>query len=226
MSYSYQEGCLIASNFAMLPTIGYTMYRMKKDKRPYFLELITFFVTMCVSAIYHFYDNNQASREVFWELYRWDRIMAFQTVSACMIHVLDVTNYFLKFLVWSLSFAIHIITQYEYNPYSDNILGLCLTIGINLSFIAFKYRLHKKSGWVVFLDKNDMFDLAFTMGYIITGLTLFILSNTTYTQDYWWMHSLWHVCIFLSTWSALDMRETEVSFFCIPRKKALLKNNI
>jgi predicted membrane channel-forming protein YqfA (hemolysin III family) len=192
---------------------------MIKDKRPYFLELTTFILLMCVSATYHFYDNSYSDRKIFWELYRWDRILAFQAVGSCMMHIVDIRNLFIKFIYWSLNLIILVITQYRYEPYGNNFLGLGLVVGFNLSVLVVKYKLFTKKGLYVFFEHNDIIDIIVTFVNITVGIIFFVLSNTVYQDQYWWMHSLWHVLIFFATWSALDIREVNVSMFCIPRKK-------
>jgi hypothetical protein len=208
---------LIVSNFAMLPSIVYTGYRMYKDKRMYLLELVTFFALMVVSATYHIYDIYQLDRTVFWNLYRWDRILAFQAVSSCMIHILDVRP-FPKIVLWSLDLVVVTWTQYTYSPYGDNFLGLGVTTAWNFLLIVGKYKLITRKKWGEFFEHHDLIDFLFTIFYIATGITFFVLSNT-YPVEYWWMHSLWHVLIFFATWTALDMKEPGVSMFCIRRKK-------
>lgn len=208
---------LIISNFAMMPSIVYTGYRMIKDKKTYFLELLTFTALMLVSATYHIYDIYRLDRAMFWQLYRWDRILAFQAVSSCMIHILDLSP-LPKFVVWSVDLGVVTWTQYSYSPYGDNFLGLGLTTAFNFLLIVSKYRLITRKKWGEFFEHHDLIDFLFTVFYISTGIAFFVLSNT-YPIDYWWMHSLWHVLIFFSTWTALDMKETDRSMFCIRRRK-------
>lgn len=208
---------LIVSNFAMLPSIVYTGYRMKKDKKPYFLELFTFLSLMIVSATYHVYDIYRLDRETFWELYRWDRILAFHAVSSCMIHILDLTP-LPKVVLWMFDLGVVTWTQYAYNPYGNNFLGLGLTTAFNFLLIVGKFKLFTRKKWGAFFEHHDLVDFLFTLFYILSGITFFVLSNT-YPVDYWWMHSLWHVLIFFATWTALDMKEPDRSMFCIRRKK-------
>jgi hypothetical protein len=125
---------------------------------------------------------------------------------------------FPKLVLWSLDLTVITWTQYEYSPYGDNFLGLGLTTAFTFLLIVGKYRLVNKKKWGEFFEHHDFIDFLFTIAYISTGIVFFVLSNT-YPVEYWWMHSLWHVLIFFATWTALDMKEPDVSMFCIRRKK-------
>jgi len=191
------EYLLVFSNLFITPTI----IHLYKNKSKYFFEIFNFVFILFISSIYHACFIFSCEKSYYY-LWTWDRILALQSVTTCMMFVLPFT--ILKCIVWIFQFLFNILVMY-YKP--EEIFHFLLTsIILNLSVIVYHFKIISRERLYFFFKKQiDSKYFILTLICVNIALLFFYFANN-YVREYTILHSFWHFFIFLSTYLSLFIK--------------------
>jgi hypothetical protein len=192
------ELLLIITNGCIFPTIAYLLKNYKK----YYTEIFTFTSLLFFSSFYHYCLLFGCT--IYPILYKWDRIFALQSVTTSMTNIIDDRLYVRK-ICWLMNFVSNIITMYI----DGNSINTILTSSVffNMMFIVNCHKIYNWEYLKIFLSKLNILNLISTILFIIVGLMFF---HYTKESNYVYYHSVWHICIFLSTFTSLFIKKKNV----------------
>ena len=78
---------------------------------------------------------------------------------------------------------------------------ILVTTTVIFTFIALKYAI--VDGGIP--HNLSLFNLLFTLMFGAIGISFFIADTYAAPQAYWWMHSLWHFCVYAAPFFAVDI---------------------
>ena len=192
------EIILVLSNFMISPTIMYLL----KNYMKYYIELLTFGLILLTSSIYHACFILDCE-EYYGILWKWDRILALQTITSCILYLID--REILKKLSWCLNLIMNICVVYlDPNNLYSILASSCV---INLSVIFYHYKVSSFKLAIEFVRNRINTKYVFlTLFLIQLGIIFFHLANTD-LEHYTIYHSLWHIFIFSTTYTSLFIKK-------------------
>ena len=187
------ESFLVLSNTIILPTI-FTLFPHN------WLECFTYAMVFLTSTTYHLAILNQWSH-FYPLLWKWDHIWALQSISTCLLYFLP--NRIMKRTIWLIQFISHIILIYH-SPQWMN-FHILLTSLCFLYLYSMEYHIHTWYDLQQFWN-YEIHQLSFllTMSSVLSGWIFFHLAIDE-PNEYPIFHSLWHICIFSSTYTSLSI---------------------
>lgn len=183
---------LVCSNLALVPAIVVAFNRQLIPETTILICMIL------VSSIYHFCQAGFVCIWNFQTLQIWDHFTVYTTLMWMVLYFLGITTkQKVTFFMTYITLLIPLVLIYMHSWY----LSIALLCGIG--FISLVVMIFYLKGF----PKCDWFDLFTAAVLIIGGFFFFIYSGDPGSRNYWWGHSLWHICAMFAIFFVIEIRD-------------------
>jgi hypothetical protein len=204
---------LVISNIAAIPAIVYALYRCLFPEATLIIiiAIVSFFYHMCQSDYWCLVSSDCQNKADFVIMQMMDEFFVFVVIIWFILYFFEIRLRYrivLTFIIQTIIF-IPIVRNVYILIFEAAIIGGIIIISIII---------------LIFLSKKSIsfyiFSTIVAIILIVVGFSLFIVAGDPDDSLYPWLHSVWHILLFIAILFVLDMKYGKTDTLIIRKKNS------